>query len=130
MSGSLFDDDDESAPVGWESQLARDARAHREAAAARDAGMEEVVEHADEVWKARLAAAFHGYLRSHAEFFVDDFWNDVDVEPGVSARALGPLVQQAARAGQLVRSGRYRPSTRSNLSEKPVWLSTIHEPSP
>lgn len=97
------------------------------AAAKRDDGMRRADEHADDEWKDRASALLDAYLRQHPEFFVDDFWRESALDAPREARALGPIIQRAAREGRIVKTGNYRPSVRSNLTPKPVWRSTVYE---
>lgn len=95
------------------------------AAARRDGALAAVEAAADEAWKAEAWDLLVTYLEQHAEFHVDQLWSAGLSTPRES-RALGPIILRAARKGLMVRSGQYRPSVRSNLSEKPVWTSLIH----
>lgn len=97
----------------------------RDAVVARDKALTAVEAGADSSWKAAAWKAMVGYLCSHAEFFVDDFWAESGLERPREARALGAVVQKAAREGLMERTGRSRPSVRSNMSDKPVWRSLI-----
>lgn len=66
------------------------------------------------------------YLLNHSEFFVDDFWAaNPDLPQPIDKRALGAVVTKASREGHMMKSGRSRPSVRSNLSDKPIWTSLI-----
>lgn len=96
-----------------------------EAAERRDSGMAAVDAAADPEWRRRAYEALVRYLETHGEFFVDEFWLAADLEEPREARALGPVVQQAAREGLMEKSGEFRKSTASNLTEKPVWRSLI-----
>lgn len=90
--------------------------------------MQQVEANADDAWKADAWQKLCDYLRSRAEFFVDDFWTATSLTPPRESRALGPLVQRAARHGYMARTGRSRPSVRSHMSDKPVWESRIYRP--
>ncbi len=96
------------------------------AAAARDDGMVRVDAHALPEWKHDAWAFIVDYLRSHPELFVDDLW-EAGLPHTREDRALGPLFNRAARRGLMVKTGRYRASVRSNLTEKPIWRSLIFE---
>lgn len=91
-------------------------------------GMDRAERHADEAWKVEAARVLEQYLRDHEEFFVDDFWSETNLERPFESRALGPLIQKAARSGWMVKTGKYRPSVASNLTPKPVWRSTLWTP--
>ena len=98
----------------------------REAAvAARAAALAAVEEHASEEWKERAWVVLDRYLRSHPEFFVDEFWACTGLDAPRESRALGPLVLRASRSGMMRKSGRSRPSVRSHMSDKPVWHSLV-----
>ena len=97
------------------------------ARARRDEGMRQVEENADDEWVETAYDTLVDYLRGHAEFFVDDFWEATDLEPPREARALGPVVLRASRRKLMRKSGRSRPSVRSNLSDKPIWESLIFQ---
>lgn len=92
----------------------------------RDHALAAVEAAADPDWMAQAWDVLVEYLRTHAEFFVDDFWNDTGLAKPREARALGPLVMRAARQDLMVKSGVFRKSTASNMTEKPVWRSLIH----
>jgi len=99
----------------------------RRARARRDTGMARAEGAADPDWKDKARRALRTYLETHQEFHVDDFWESTGLERPAEARALGPLVQRAARRGWMHKSGRYRASSASNLSEKPIWTSDIYQ---
>lgn len=91
----------------------------------RDEGMARVSEAADPQWMADAWQALLAYLRGHAEFHVDSFWEETELRMPREARALGPLVMKASRAGLMAKTGEFRKSVRSNMTEKPVWRSEI-----
>jgi len=91
---------------------------------ARDLGMSRV-EDSHQEWVVRAKEALRLYLSDHSTFFVDDFWASGAIEFPCNGKALGPVVQYARRQGWMVKSGRYRSSMRSNMTEKPVWESLI-----
>lgn len=103
-----------------------------DARAKRDDGMARADANVDDGWRRRTEQSLHLYLVHNAEFFVDDFWTATDLQPPEhgTSRALGPIVQRAARAGWIVKTGAARPSVRSNMQLKPVWRSTLHRRSP
>jgi hypothetical protein len=113
---TLFDD------AGQPSRSARLTAAQYR----RTTGMEDAERHADEEWKARAVEVLEAYLRTVPEFFVDDFWDDTQLERPHESRALGPLIQKAARAGWIAKTGEFRPSVASNLTVKPVWRSLLY----
>ena len=77
-------------------------------------------------WVVRAKEALRLYLCSHSTFFVDDFWSSEVIEFPYNGKALGPVVQHARRKGWMRKSGRFRCSMRSNMTEKPVWESLIY----
>ena len=84
------------------------------------------VESSHDDWTGRARDALHRYLLGHREFFCDDFWSHASIEYPVNGKALGPVVLHASRVGWMKKSGRYRPSKRSNMTAKPVWDSLIY----
>lgn len=130
----------ESSGLGWcerhvpeLERPAYDARARQQvdeldAARRRDLVLAQVADAADPAWAAAAWDALMTYLRTHPEFFADDFWNATETvlaRPRES-RALGPIVLRAARLGHMVKSGRFRKSTASNMTEKPIWTSNLY----
>lgn len=99
----------------------------RDAGERRDLGMEMVETGADDGWMDRAWDHLVRYLQGNAEFFVDDFWAGSGLDRPAESRALGPLVNRAAREGLMQKSGEFRKSVASNLTEKPVWASLIYE---
>lgn len=95
-----------------------------DARAQRDEGIERVERRAPASWLDYAFEFVTAYLVEHETLFVDDLWTAGLAEPP-SMRALGPIMQRAARDGLMVKTGQWRPSVRSNLSEKPVWRSLI-----
>lgn len=110
--------------AGYEARQAAVA-AELDAARRRDAALVQVAAGADPDWMATAWDALVDYLRSHPSFFVDDFWADTTLERPRESRALGPVVLRAAREGLMVKSGQFRKSTASHMTEKPIWDSKI-----
>jgi uracil-DNA glycosylase len=110
-----------------QNQLAAemDAARHR-AQTQRDTAIAAVEANADDNWLADAYDALVAYLKRHPEFFVDDWWSETQMPEPRESRALGPVVMRAARAGLMVKSGSFRKSIRSNMTEKPVWHSQIY----
>jgi hypothetical protein len=98
-----------------------------EAVAAGERAMDDVAANTDAAWALDAWETLVWYLEEHKEFFVDDFWRDSGLEEPREARALGPIVQRAARQKLIVGTGRSRPSVRSHGSGKPIWLSNIYK---
>jgi DNA polymerase len=101
--------------------------AELDAARRRDAALVQVALGAGPDWMAAAWDALVDYLRTHPSFFVDDFWADTSLERPRESRALGPVVLRAAREGLMAKSGQFRKSTASNMTEKPIWTSKIHK---
>lgn len=95
-----------------------------EARAKRDDGIRRADDNADEDWKEHAFLFLETYCREHETVFCDDLWA-AGLEPPREGRALGAVMQRAARAGLMRRSGTYRKSVRSNMTPKPVWLSLV-----
>lgn len=97
------------------------------ASAARDSALAHVEEAADELWKERAYTAVLSTARRLPEFISDDVWDTGGLDSTREDRALGPILQRAAREGVAVKTDRVRPSVRSHMSGKPVWRSLIYE---
>lgn len=108
-------------------QPTRAARAVASAVRRHD-GLVAVEANADDDWSARALDTLERWLRTHETFFVDTFWDESGLELPKEARALGPVILKASRAGWMVKTDSYRPSIRSNLTVKPVWRSTLYRP--
>lgn len=80
---------------------------------------------ADADWMEHAWAKLCEYFKTHDEFFVDDFWDTSGLGKPTDARALGSLVQRAARDGLIEKTGEFRKSKNSNGSEKPIWAVRI-----
>lgn len=92
-------------------------------------GMQRAEEGVDEKWYRDALAFIRKYCRTHEEMFCDDLWT-AGLEVPREARALGPVIMQAVRDGIIERAGRYRASTGSNMTPKPVWRSLVYEGKP
>ena len=121
------------------TQLGLDySSAMKDAEDRRNAGIEKSVHHSGDEWREYAITFVRRHLTTHRELFVDDLWDEGLTEPD-SARALGAVIQHAAREGWMrqkrVRRVRgdlvvemdyvARPSVRSNMSLKPVWESLL-----
>lgn len=101
------------------------------ARAERDAALEAVEIGAGETWTKVAWEYLVDYLIHNEYLFTDDIWQtdtnpDGLAQPPTTMRALGPLVLRAARAGHIVKTGRYRPRTFGHAAEGPVWRSTLY----
>jgi len=75
---------------------------------------------------AEADAAILRLARTRAEFIVDDVWCEMPTSPtGVDNRAMGAAMQRAAKAGIILASDRYRPSSQPQCHANPrrIWLS-------
>lgn len=99
-----------------------------EAVRRRDQALTQVADAADPNWMAAAWDAVVEYLRTHETLFVDDFWAETRLQRPKESRALGPVILRAAREGIMKKSGQFRKSSASNMTEKPVWTSLIHQP--
>lgn len=97
------------------------------AAQARDAAIARVSANAENAWRTEALNAVRRTCVRLGEFISDDVWETGQLVSTVEDRALGPILQRAARNGWCVKSDRVRPSVRSHMSGKPIWLSLIHE---
>jgi hypothetical protein len=96
----------------------------RQARAARDAALDQVDEHADQLYKDAAALAIATLARERAEFTADDVRETIP--EGVTThdtRALGPIFLAAARAGIIVRTERTVPSRYRHATQMRVWRS-------
>jgi hypothetical protein len=96
---------------------------------ARDAAIERVEAHADDDWKAAALAAVELAARTRETFTGDDVWNMGLPKPR-EARALGPVMLGAARAGLITRTDEVRDSTQPGCHRGlvRVWRSNVYEP--
>jgi uracil-DNA glycosylase len=108
----------------YDANQARNA-AEIDAARRRDSALDAVEANADPQWMAVAFDTLVQWLRTHPTFFCDEIW-DAGLDEPRESRALGAVMQRAARAGHMCKSGEFRKSVRSNMSEKPVWTSLIH----
>lgn len=100
-----------------------------DAARQRDTALAAVAVNADPQWMAVAFDTLVQWLRTHQTFFCDEIW-DAGLDEPRESRALGAVIQRAAREGLMCKSGEFRKSVRSNLSEKPTWTSLIYGRAP
>jgi hypothetical protein len=81
--------------------------------------------HVDRAWLEQAHAALERCAMARKDFISDDVW-DFDLPRTQEDRALGPVFLRAKRAGIITKTDRVRPSVRSHLSGKPVWISNIY----
>jgi len=100
-----------------------------EGARRRDDGMQRADEHAPDDWKVHARAAVWQLARTGLPFTTDDVWllllgKGVAMPP--EARALGAIMQAAARGGYIRKTGDYRESERAvcHRNPKAVWQGT------
>lgn len=101
-----------------------------ESARRRDEALAQVADAADPNWMAAAWDALVEYLRTHEVFFSDEFWSEANLPRPKESRALGPVILRAAREGLMRKSGQFRKSVASHMTEKPVWDSLIYRPEP
>jgi len=95
-----------------------------QARAAHDAAVKRVDEAADPFWKDDALEAIRQVCLTTVDFIVDDVWA-TGLRSTREDRALGPQMTRARVHGYCVKTDRVRPSVRSHLSGKPVWMSLI-----
>jgi hypothetical protein len=76
-------------------------------------------------WRSDALRAVEQVCRQKPDFICDDVW-DVGLRSTHNDKALGPVLMTAKRLGYCVKSDRVRPSLRSHLSGKPVWVSQLY----
>jgi hypothetical protein len=104
-----------------------DRKPWQRARAGRDEALQRVDDHADPDWKDVALEAVYATARARPEFISDDVWLVGELPRTREDRALGPVFLRAVRNGWIVKTDRVRPSVRSHLSGKPIWVSRIHE---
>jgi hypothetical protein len=87
-------------------------------------GVDRADTHADRGWLRQAADALIRCALDRVEFISDDVW-DYGLERTREDRALGAVFLRAKRAGIITKTDRVRPSVRSHLAGKPVWVSNI-----
>lgn len=97
-----------------------------QAQAQRELGIARATLGADPEWLVAAWEFLVEYLHTHDEMFVDDLWA-AGLPHTHEDRALGALFRRASRSGYMTKTGTYRPSARSNMTEKPVWRSLINQ---
>ena len=91
----------------------------------RDAALEQVQRNADPAWCDRALEVIRQVCEERADWHSDVLW-EFGLDEPAEARALGPVIQRAARLGWCSRTDRVRPSVRSHLSPKAVWKSNLY----
>lgn len=105
------------------------------ARAARDAGMQQSLDHAEAVyegWQDEAYRFLERYARSHAYFIsedVSDASKAADMNQPPTDRAWGSLYRRAAKDGLIVQDGCGR-SRRRHASICPRWKSLLFHPPP
>jgi hypothetical protein len=106
-----------------------------DAAAARDArdeAIQRVDEHAEKRWKAAALNAVRFIAEKRDAFTTDAVWwllDQQDIEPPHEERALGAIMQRAARQGWIEPTDRTRKSVRPacHARDLRVWRSLLRE---
>jgi hypothetical protein len=83
-----------------------------------------VEEAADRDWLEEAYRCLRACAQARESFISDDVWG-FGLARTREDRALGPVFLRAKREGWIVKTDRVRPSVRSHLSGKPVWVSRI-----
>jgi hypothetical protein len=98
---------------------------------ARDLGMARVETATSDVWKHAAFQAIERLAATGEPFISDDVWNELgaSLSDVTNQRALGPVMMSARKKGIIEKTGGYRPSVRSNLSPKPLWVGVKNEDS-
>jgi hypothetical protein len=91
--------------------------------ALRDAAIAQADEHAEVEWKLLAERALWAVIQAGEPFTTDDVWERIDVphEP----RALGAVMQSAARANLIHKTGDYRQSRRPECHARPVAVWAV-----
>jgi hypothetical protein len=90
----------------------------------RDRAVRQVETAADKHWRQDALEAVKRTCRELDTFISDDVWEH-GLDSTREDRALGPILQKAAREGWCVKTDRVRPSRRSHMAGKPVWRSLL-----
>jgi hypothetical protein len=94
-------------------------------AAARDEAIERVDDWADLLWKIEAGRALDDLLRIRIEFTTDALWAMLDAR-GVprprESRAMGAVLNRAARAGRIVNTGRQHRTVQSQAHRRPLTI--------
>jgi len=101
-----------------EIEKARQRRAEGIARAEKAAGVE---------WSRKAYEELRTFLQIHQTMHSDDFWKWANIKFPKDGRALGAVFLRASRNKLMRKSGRYRPTIRSNMADSPVWASLIYQ---
>lgn len=95
-------------------------------------GMEAAYQYADLDWKKIASDALRKCAETKPEFTTDDMWEIINQTGIVTSenRAMGAIMQSAARAGIITSTGYFLPSKRVSKHKSPtrVWQSLIYKP--
>lgn len=96
---------------------------------AKQEGIDRADRAADPLWKKRALQIVQGLAARREEFTTDAVWSHLE-HMGLGVRepkALGAIIQQAARSGMIESTGRYVKSVRPECHARPipVWKSKI-----
>lgn len=96
------------------------------AASGRDDGRGRAGANADPRWKANALSAVHHVAATQPELVVDDVWRFLAERP-TEGRAMGAVMQQAARSGWIEATDRYAATVQaqSHAGGRRVWRSLI-----
>lgn len=100
---------------------------------AKEEALARVENNADPQWKTDMLAAIMNVASQSSLFTTDDVWKELDASSSSCThepRALGAIMQIAARNGAIVATDNYRPSCRVVCHARPVriWQSRLSNP--
>ena len=92
-------------------------------------GIEASYRHADSYWKSAASKALMELAEQGGEFTADDIW-PILAKQGIHTSnnsALGAIMQGAARAGMISKTGSFKVSTNPSNHDRPItiWKSNI-----
>jgi hypothetical protein len=117
--------DDDLRLFGLDGQPTDDVK-RAAARRARDEAMSRVAAHTDPEWKDRAQATVIGLALRQDRFTADDVWEAGLPKPR-EARALGPVLMNAAKKGWICSETDFTTSTQANCHGMPrrVWRSLV-----
>jgi len=87
-----------------------------------DEAIQRADDHANEAWKKLAAMAVEALSLRGRPFTADDLWDEIEVF-GVSThepRALGAIMRQAVKSGQIRNTGTFVKSRRPECHQRPI----------
>lgn len=94
-----------------------------------DVALERVDQAADASWKQQCAVHLDALIRRGLPFTTDDLWWRLEHVHTTEPRAMGPMIQNAAKDGRIRPSGRYIKSDRPECHRRPVavWHPVVEQ---